>query len=51
MVEMVGTSIDVDLRCTDCDYEWQETYYEDHVNNTVNRSFECPVCKLYNTEK
>jgi len=50
-VEVVGTTIDVDLLCTDCSHEWQETYYEDHVNNAVNRDFECPVCKLYDTEE
>lgn len=50
-VEVVGTSIVVDLQCIDCSHEWQETHYEDHVENAVNRDFECSRCKLYDTEE
>jgi len=49
-VEIVGTSIDVDLECTDCGHEWQETHYEEHVHNVACRDFECSRCRLYNED-
>mgnify|MGYP000403396333 CR=1 FL=1 len=44
-VEILGTNISVDLECTDCGHEWQETFYEDHVFNACDREFQCPKCE------
>lgn len=44
-VTIVGTSIDVDLVCDECGHEWQDTFYEDHIANCVDKEFTCPRCK------
>ena len=44
-VEIVGATIDVDLECTDCGHQWQETFYEEHTRNAFDKaSDECPAC-------
>lgn len=45
-IEINGYSIDVDLTCTECGHDWQETFYEDHVANVEQRleNVICPRC-------
>ncbi len=44
-VIVVGTHIVVDIVCEDCGHEWQEEFYEDHVDNATDREFTCLKCE------